>query len=338
MWPTSGAPARLLAASIATSGAVVVPGCSGDPTGAAQSAARARFDRPLQVDDQGPAGRLVHGAFGATRVPAQPQRVVAFGMTVTDQLIVLGVKPVAAMLHMSRLGGRFADHERPFLAGVDGLPYDVGITGLAAERPDLILVSSPQNLLSLDQLGQAAPTVAIGSIDPRQQLRDVAAVVGRSEEATRKLAEYDAGLALARQRLAPFAGQTVALLRLHLKQFRLYGDKLGGAPAIYDELGLHPPPFVKEHVISKDLMTFSIRDEMLPELDADQILVFVDPPSREHMRHLLAENPLWQATPAVQAGHIHYVSSALIWDTILAREHITDEVLRAFDLPPVFGT
>lgn len=297
------------------------------------------LDRPVERVREDANERTLRDALGEVTVPAHPTRVLPLGFTATDALVVLGVTPAAAPLHMSHAEGDFADYARPYLRGVPSLSvFDAGLERILATHPDLILADAGTPF-SIDQLRRVAPTVVMRVASAEQRLLDVGTVLGLRDRAEARLAEHAEKMQRARALLAPFAGtETVALLRVHQKQFRLYGDRLGCAPVLFDVLGLRPSPLVQRRVIEPGLSQSPLSEESLALLDADRVFLYVDPPAQARTHLLLARNPVWRTLPAVRAGRVHRLTSAIIWNSVLARERMVDDVLEAYGQERICGT
>ena len=208
--------------------------------------------------------------------------------------------------------------------------FDAGLERILATHPDLILADAGTPF-SIDQLRRVAPTVVMRVASAEQRLLDVGTVLGLRDRAEARLAEHAEKMQRARALLAPFAAtETVALLRVHQKQFRLYGDRLGCAPVLFDVLGLRPSPLVQRRVIEPGLSQSPLSEESLALLDADRVFLYVDPPAQARTHLLLARNPVWRTLPAVRAGRVHRLTSAIIWNSVLARERMVDDVLEAY--------
>jgi len=281
--------------------------------------------------------RVVRHPLGIARVPLHPQRIIALDAPVTDCLILLGVRPLAAPILGSLGGDAFSDYQRPYLDGVVELPGGTSPEFYLGLQPDLILGGGTSGG-ALSVLERIAPTVVAGSVDGKQRLLDVGAALGLGDVARARIAEYEAKVAEARRQIGPLLeGQTVAIVRLHMKQQRLYGDNMQGAPLFYRELGMRPSPFVQREVIDRRLDRVWLGEEEIAELDADHIFLFVDAPARERTLALLERSPVWAALPATRLGHVHVGSSAFVSATLLAREHLIDEVLVALGRERIFG-
>jgi iron complex transport system substrate-binding protein len=188
--------------------------------GAAMVAAGCGSEKPGTVADDGSV--TVKHVFGETRIPAPPQRVVSAGLTEQDDLLALGVVPVAVTdwfggepfgvwpWAQPKLGGA----QPTVLSLADGIPVDQ----IAALRPDLIVAANA----GLDQdtytkLTAIAPTVAQSGRDAFfEPWKDQAGVVGQAvfkhDQMQALIASVDAKFAAVAEANPQFAGRTVLLL------------------------------------------------------------------------------------------------------------------------------
>ena len=193
--------------------------------GAALVAAGCSSEKPGAVADDGSV--TVRHVFGETRVPAPPTRVVSAGLTEQDDLLAVGVVPVAITdwfggepfgvwpWAQPRLGGA----QPALLSLADGIPVDQ----IASLRPDLIVATNA----GLDQdtytrLSAIAPTVAqSGGAAFFEPWTDQATTVGQAvfkhDEMQALIASVTSGFTAVAEANPQFAGATVALLagRLH---------------------------------------------------------------------------------------------------------------------------
>ena len=189
---------------LVTAGAAVVGGvlaaCGDGPDGASG---------PTTTSGSSPSGsgfpRTVGHAVGSTVIEAKPERIVA----ATDgaelaALLALGVKPIGF--------GQRNDPLTPWIAEAGGddpaieryeLASDTNFEVLAGWRPDVIVGQYGfVTQETIDAYSRVAPTVATDFVDWRTSLRQVAATVGADDRAEELIAELDAEIAAAGERLA----------------------------------------------------------------------------------------------------------------------------------------
>jgi iron complex transport system substrate-binding protein len=187
--------------------------------GAAMAAA-CGSEKPGTVADDGSV--TVKHVFGETRIPAPPQRVVSAGLTEQDDLLALGVVPVAVTdwfggepfgvwpWAQPKLGGA----QPTVLSLADGIPVDQ----IASLRPDLIVAANA----GLDQdtytkLTAIAPTVAQSGRDAFfEPWKDQAGVVGQAvfkhDQMQALVASVEAKFVAVAEANPQFAGRKVLLL------------------------------------------------------------------------------------------------------------------------------
>ena len=246
-------------------------------------------------DDAWP--RTVGRDFAETKVPAQPQRVVATAdRDQLDVLLAMGIEPV--------LYGFSGDYEvsAPWIdpSEIEGLEkatmasaFEPNLERIAAARPDLIVDAWSEPTMH-DSLSQIAPTVQI-KIDNTDSWRDAqllaGAALGQEEAADEAIAETEAVIASQAERLDEFEDLKVAVAYVDGGSLVVIpGDEIGGR--IIADLGvevLDPP--------GGESGRYSL--EEIPELlgDADVILSFNAGGGTDSKA-----NALFAALPAVQAG------------------------------------
>jgi iron complex transport system substrate-binding protein len=298
-----------------------------------------RLERPLQrpssrqieVLAETPEHRLVRHPLGETEVPLAPRRIVSLCASGTDGLVALGMRPVLATTSW-RDEGTFpylADHLRgvPLVRLGGGVNLETVLTA----RPNLILAGSAE-ARSYDQLSQIAPTVCMMSnISGNRAARilDVGDVVGKSQQARARLAEYRQRVSEARTMLsAVAAGQPVAFLRFRRNTCVIYTRTSMFGPLLFDDLGLTPDPAVPMVMSGGGWDVLSV--ERLSTLRAEHIFMVVDPDSETYLRRV-AHTPIWREIPAVKHDHVHRVAAGtwLSGDGVLGCEAIIGNVLAA---------
>lgn len=242
-------PARLTLTAALT--AVVLSGCAAeqdaaddaDATPSATSAASAASG----VSEDGET-RTVRHEKGETDVPADPQRVVVLDSPLLDAMLALGVTPVGAVRAAEHdglpdyLGDRADEVE---IVGTIGAP---NLEAIAALKPDLILSSALRDEAIYDQLDGIAPTVFTKGPGNtwREDFMLAADAIGRSDQASEKMEEFEAEADELGEALDVDGDDTASIVRFLADETRVYGPEsfsgsvlssvgFGGAELEYDE-------------------------------------------------------------------------------------------------------
>lgn len=163
----------------------------------------------------------VQNAYGETTLEQKPSRVVAIGGSYTDQLISLGVQPVA-YVGSPRAGEEFLDGY-PWFTDTDLDPaghdlallaegYTPSLEAIAALEPDLIVGDAAEWAIDeamYEEISLIAPTYATWNDDQSQwvsMFTDIATLTGTSERAEELLGEFETHLEESRERLAGMQG------------------------------------------------------------------------------------------------------------------------------------
>ncbi|MHA7966831.1 helix-turn-helix domain-containing protein [Paenibacillus sp. CAU 1782] len=235
----------------------------------------------------------------------QKNKVACLFFPYIDHLLALGITPYAAMIPRSHPLARLVASS--ITLGEDETEFSSrAAETLAVAEPEMILCSNYINPQQEDMLSRIAPTVpVVWNQDWRPALSEIAALLGRQREAKSALAAYEqrcseAGASLRRK----LGEQTVALVRFHHKEIRLYGGPARGytGPVLYGELGLNAPDFIKDGLW--DVGTAGISLDELAQLDADHLLLVTDPDAESHANNVL-NAPQWNKLRAVQSGNVH---------------------------------
>ncbi|WP_255506327.1 ABC transporter substrate-binding protein [Mycolicibacterium sp. 018/SC-01/001] len=179
-----------------------------------------RSEKPGAVASDGSV--TVTHAFGQTKIPKAPTRVVSAGLNDADDLLAVGIVPVAITdwfggepfgvwpWAQSRLGGATP----AVLSLADGVQVDQ----IAAAKPDLIVATNA----GLDQgtyqaLTAIAPTIAQSGRDAFfEPWRDQATLIGQAtfhhDDMAKLVSDVDASLKKVKDDHPEFANKTVLLL------------------------------------------------------------------------------------------------------------------------------
>ncbi|KUP24627.1 ABC transporter substrate-binding protein [Paenibacillus sp. DMB5] len=272
--------------------------------------------------------RTVTGEFGDVEIPAHPQRIA--GIYVEDYLKALGITPVVQWYHPSW-------GKQDYL-GLDVPEFDItgSMEALLDQNPDLIILDGGADQAAYENYSKVAPTYRLPETvlqDSRLMLGAIADALGIPEKAESVLAEYDAKVSDGKAKLQQAIGQEkVAVIRLNVadKSFALFGVKNRYTGVIYDQFGLTPVDMAAEMTDYQSI----ISEEVIPELDADHIIVFLDngdwdTPENQDALSIL-DGPLWKNIPAVKNGNIYRMERSH-WQSgaITANSMKLDDLLKA---------
>ena len=221
--------------------------------------------------------------FGTTTIDTQPERVVSLGFAGIDNLLALGVKPVAVRYWY----GDYPYAAWPWAQDALGdaqpvvLKGDLNIEQIAALQPDVIMaVSSGITQEQYDLLSQIAPVVA-----PEAQYGDYGTPwqvdVRTDGKALGKAAEAEAAITAIEDRFAAiraahpgWQGKTAAV--------GFYWNDAPGAyrsidirPRMLESLGFTTPEAI-DAAGEPDVFFVSLSAEDLSPLDADVLIWFDD--------------------------------------------------------------
>ncbi|MGZ5363959.1 MAG: ABC transporter substrate-binding protein [Mycobacterium sp.] len=189
-------------------------------TAGAAAFAAACGSKPGEVADDGSV--TVKHVFGETKVPAPPKRVVSAGLTGQDDLLALGVIPIAVTDWFGGEPFGVWPWAQPKLGGaqpvvlnlVDGVPVDQ----IASLRPDLIVATNAGlDRDTYDRLTAVAPTIAQSGQDAffepwKVQASAIGQAVFKHDEMQALIAAVDERFAAAGKSNVQFAGKKVLLL------------------------------------------------------------------------------------------------------------------------------
>ena len=175
-----------------------------------------------RTGDAGGRAVTVNHLFGSTTIPAPPKRVVSAGLTEQDDLLAVGVIPVAVTnwfgdqpfgvwpWAQSQLGPA-----TPALLNVDN---GIQVDRIATLKPDLIVaVNGGLDADTYQKLSAIAPTIAQSGADAffepwQDQARTVAEAVFKADEMDRLIDTVEAGFNSIGQANTAFKDRTAVLL------------------------------------------------------------------------------------------------------------------------------
>jgi iron complex transport system substrate-binding protein len=260
--------------------------------------------------------RLIRHYLGETRVPVNPQRIVAADTGLTlGALVSVDAIPLAAGSLASFMGRDFNEALYPMVDDVEPISVESGINveQIAALEPDMIVGIGPGLVEEVyDQLSEIAPTVPV-DLPPgssvREYMRKVAETVGKTELLEERLAALDAKLASLREEL-PEIGTVSIVSVFDASEVFVYNEPyelaqfvsaLGGEVVPkFSELGAEPG----EDGDLNPRVPISL--ERLPEVDGETLFLSQVTANEEEAGSLeqVQGNPLWQRLPAVENGRV----------------------------------
>lgn len=261
--------------------------------------------------------RTVSHALGTTTVPGSPRRIYSMGVASTEHLLALGAPVVASV---AGTGSEFGD-PTGFLPSWAGLAVERGIrtpyrgfepdlAAIERAKPDLIIGpadgsdgSSAAN--AYDRLAEIAPTVLFPTTTVPWQdgLTTYAKALGLERRGAHALADYEAGLASTRQRIAVppqptgLVSVTENRANLPLPQFQ--------ASKLLDQLGftmIQPPRTADVSVSAAQLVPLDV-GEAIDALDVGTLFVYELVGTRTADE--IADDPQWRRIPAVAQGQVY---------------------------------
>ena len=263
---------------------------------------------PPRVVDQDADGRLVEHMLGRTRVPLRPLRIVSLTIATTDALLALGIQPLGAEAQWR--ADDFITPHRQALIGVPSLGFgsSLNLEDVARLEPDLILCGRTAHARLYDKLSRIAPTVFLPvDLDGRNGgLLDVGVILGRVEDAERRLKWHQETLAAARSRLRPVADQTVAVLRIRFRDVMIFNRLTKFGPLLFSDEGLRLRPDARMPERTRGAWADSIDIESLSEVRTERLFLLIDPDAAGSARSLFRTD-CWRSLPAVRGGRLHVV-------------------------------
>ncbi|WP_322903674.1 ABC transporter substrate-binding protein [Paenibacillus sp. SGZ-1009] len=249
----------------------------------------------------------VEHALGKITLAHQPERIYAPYME--DALLTLGIKPVLKWSY----GPLVQQYLEPQLQDVPKIDFSGGnnYEQVLAAQPDLIVLYSSEMAANgvYEQFSNIAPTYVFPDAagDWQQTVRVLGKLTGKEAEATQAIDNYNRLVKQAHAQLEPITnGKTFAIIRIKPKQLNLMEGIYFSGVTLYHDLGLTPPPLVKEKSWNK----FAVLSmEGLSELNADYIFYTVQGSDAVSNEQTIQSSAIWKQLPAVRAGHAYKVEN-----------------------------
>lgn len=242
----------------------------------------------------------VKHVFGETRIPGPPTRVVSAGFTEQDDLLAVGVIPVAITDWFGAEPFGVWPWARPRLGAATptllNLDDGIQVDAIAALRPDLIVATNAG--LDADtyaRLSQLAPTIAQSGpaafFEPwKDQATTIGQAVFKADEMATLVSGIDDKFAGVASAHPEFSGKKAILLRGTLDGDSAHATPPGWRTDFLTAMGLTVPDV--PDVIARDQMAAVLRgaDVLIwsTDNDADQAALLADPviatlPAKRHI-------------------------------------------------------
>ncbi len=276
--------------------------------------------------------RVVKTLKGDVTVPTEPKKVIGLSVLYPDFLEALGITPIAVQNYHPE----FPAYLKEEFKGVKklGIAETPDFEAILAEKPDLIIAPVWWAEKDYDQLSKIAPTILLPERENwRDEIVDIGEALGKKDQATKVLQEYDKNVTEAKNTLEEKVGQeTVMYMTVMPKELIVYGETQSRGMFIHKELGLTP---VK--AFPKGELSVPISVEKMPEYNPEHIILQLDDVADEQIQKKykeLIESPIWKELNAVKKNQV-YVMGSQEWFNVsmspLANEYAIKDILKAFN-------
>ncbi len=220
--------------------------------------------------------------FGETKVPAPPKRVVSAGFTEQDDLLALGVVPIAVTnwwgdqpfgvwpWAMPKLG----QAQPEVLSLADGIQID----RISALKPDLIVATNAGvDQDTYNKLTEIAPTIPQSGQDAffepwKDQAAAISQAVFKFDEMTGLVKGVDDKFTAAGTSNPQFSGKKVLLLQGTFVDDSAVATMAGWRTEFLTQMGFAIPDNI--NAFARDHRAFIPRDQMVSALNAADVLVW----------------------------------------------------------------
>lgn len=305
---TTGSRKLVLLLALALTLVLVLAGCGGNAKvdireATATPSAEATQETSGSNNNGDEASKDVHSiqdAYGEVEIPVNPSKIVVLDIGALDNLLALGVKPIAAPSILAA-----NDPYPSYLDGTEGIANigtvnEPNLEAIDALKPDLIIGNKDTHDGIRAQLQQIAPVVFVETLGVtwKTNLKLHAEAVNKAAEGEELLKSYQAAADEIKGKLAEKGDVQVSLVRPRADKIQVYlQDTFAGS--IMTDAGVARPASQSVEGFSKD-----ITEEQIAELDGDVVLWFNREPDAFAK---LEKSPLWGSLQAVQNNAVHPV-------------------------------
>ncbi|UNB52218.1 ABC transporter substrate-binding protein [Mycolicibacterium sp. YH-1] len=281
-------------------------------------------------------------AFGETRIPGPPQRVVSAGFTEQDDLLALGVVPIAVT---DWFGGepfgvwpwarpKLGPAQPAVLSLADGIQVDP----IAALKPDLIVaVNAGLDADTYAKLSAIAPTIAQSGQDAffepwKAQATVVGQAVFKDADMRALITAVDDRFVNAGKENASFSGKRALVVGGTFFEDQAVVTATGWRTDFLTQMGLVIPDAIDQYVDGDRALV--PRDRMASVLDAADVLIWTTESDDE--RNALLADPTFATLRATRNNHNvltdKELAGAIAFGTVLSYPLVADR------LPPLLAT
>ncbi|MCY9657908.1 AraC family transcriptional regulator [Paenibacillus chondroitinus] len=245
----------------------------------------------------------------------QPKKYVSLNSCLTSSLLKLGVVPRIGVLDTwmpAHYQSLLSQAEFKLIDGLD----EHSTQALGELQPDLIFCNiHKQDVRKVRKLGPVA-VVDLEKMDWREQLRYIADVVGKQQEAEAWLHAFDSEIAEAGRKLAQWLNpqDTFVIMKVVSGKIYVYGDlRSMGGPMIYQGLQLRPPRIVQEQIINQRILNRLVPLEKLSEYDADHVFLINYESNWLEAAESFKRHPNWKKFTAVRKNQVYEVDRGIFY-------------------------
>lgn len=292
----------------ACSGAATPANGNANGSPSAQPAAAASQDITGGSTDAGQAAattKIYKDSKGEVTIPANPKRIIDLTGSAIGNLLVLGVKPVAAA--DDSLKNPFHEGRLDDIVNIGKEPNAEAILKL---DPDLILIFDYIEDAQYEQLKKIAPVVRLkyGGGTPQDLLLEFGKITSKEAEAQQWIDSWNAKIAEVKPKIAEVVGdKTVSILQPYAKGIYAWGDKGGrGGEILYGDLGLKAPEIIRTTLIDGEGFGGDLSLELLPEYAGDYIFTS-NWGWDDGDAGVVYNSEVWKSLPAVKNNQVYFI-------------------------------
>lgn len=238
-------------------------------------------------------------------VPVKTDNIVITGSIESlEDALVLNFKPKGALT----VGGKFPAMFSKITSGTKaiGEKSEPNFESILKLKPAIILSSTKFPAETNEKLAKIATTIPVShvSTDWMENLKLLATLTGKQQEATQAILKYQNELKLAKVKLAPkLKDKKVMAIRIRTGNLFIYPQDVFFNRSLYADLGAAVPSEVQK---AKAQLNISL--EAFAAANPDYLFVQFSPEENKDNPKALEElqkNPIWKNLKAVKNGNVY---------------------------------